>query len=212
MKTVLFDFDGTIADTLPLIYSAFRSTFQQFLGKHYADSDIRKLMGPAEIPIIESLISADQQETAIEYFYQTYEDEHRSIHNHPEIIRMLDTFQAHNIKMGLVTAKGRRSADISIHALGLARYFNPVICGDEVSKGKPDPEGIYQAMEQLAAKPDTTLFVGDGNADIGAARAAGITAVGVNWLNDLHPTKVLQPEPDYFFRDISQFTRWVIDR
>ncbi|MDR7317817.1 beta-phosphoglucomutase-like phosphatase (HAD superfamily) [Brevibacillus nitrificans] len=46
MRTLLFDFDGTVADTLPLIFTAFRSTFERFLQKHYTDDQIIALFGP----------------------------------------------------------------------------------------------------------------------------------------------------------------------
>ncbi|GED34159.1 HAD hydrolase-like protein [Brevibacillus centrosporus] len=52
MRTILFDFDGTVADTLPLIFTAFRSTFQRFLHKHYTDEQIIALFGPTETGIV----------------------------------------------------------------------------------------------------------------------------------------------------------------
>lgn len=54
MRTLLFDFDGTVADTLPLIFTAFRSTFERFLQKHYTDDQIIALFGPTETGIVKN--------------------------------------------------------------------------------------------------------------------------------------------------------------
>lgn len=70
MKTILFDFDGTIADTLPVVFKGFRSTFLHFLDQIYTDQDILNLFGPPEIPILTSLIPADRHESAIAHYLQ----------------------------------------------------------------------------------------------------------------------------------------------
>ncbi|WP_251081456.1 HAD family hydrolase, partial [Frankia sp. Mgl5] len=84
------------------------------------------------------------------------------------------------MKLGIVTGKGSNSAEISIAQLQLAPFFPVVITGDDVAEPKPHPEGILLAMKLLQAEPQTTLYVGDSDSDIKAAKAAGVTSVGVN--------------------------------
>jgi pyrophosphatase PpaX len=156
MRTILFDFDGTVADTLPLIFTAFRSTFQQFLHRRYADEEIVAMFGPTETGILQAMIPPDQVEQALDHFFRVYAEGHRHVHNPAEIALMLDRLRETGIVMGIVTGKGRRSADISLQAWGLARYFDVVITGDDVSRPKPDPEGILAAMERLGARAEQT--------------------------------------------------------
>jgi pyrophosphatase PpaX len=210
MRTILFDFDGTVADTLPLIFSAFRSTFQQFLHRHYTDEEIVAMFGPTETGILQAMIPADQAEAALDHFFRVYAEEHRRVQNPAEIALMLDRLREAGIVMGIVTGKGRRSADISLRAWGLARYFDVVITGDDVSKPKPDPEGILAAMERLGARAEQTLYVGDSDADVLAGRAANLITVGVDWLPVTQKAGRFQPEPDYLFTDPSAFADWVL--
>lgn len=123
---------------------------------------------------------------------------------------MLTRFKQAGIRMGVVTGKGRRSADISLRVLQLAEYFDVMITGDDVVHPKPHPEGIFMAMRELGGEKETTCFVGDSDADIAAARAAGITAVGVNWLSVSQKTGGFTPKPDCVFTDTAAFMRWVL--
>ncbi|MED1852130.1 HAD-IA family hydrolase [Brevibacillus borstelensis] len=212
MRTILFDFDGTVADTLPMIFNSFRSTFQHFLQRHYTDQEIVAMFGPPEMGILENMIASEQLADAVTHFYDFYAAEHQLVSNPPEMIRLLDRLEQAGISMGIVTGKGRRSADISLKEWGLAPYFDVVIAGDEVTNPKPDPEGILLAMEQLGATPEQTIYVGDSNADIIAGKAAGLVTVGVTWLPVTQKTGGFQPEPDYEFTDTDAFAEWVLGR
>ncbi len=209
-KTILFDFDGTIADTLPFCFTAFRSTFSTFLSKEYTDAQIVSLFGPTEIEMIKKQIPATHHAEAIDHFYRVYTEEQAREQSPPKILRMIDAFHRAGLKLGIVTGKGRRSADISMQLLQLQPYFSIVITGDDVEKPKPDPEGIHKSMNALGATADETWFVGDSDADIKAARAAGVTAVGVNWFTVSQKASGFEPEPDYYFTDPDEFVRIVL--
>lgn len=210
--TVLFDFDGTIADTLPAIFTAMRHTFYTYLQEHYSDQQIIELFGPPEAGIIQNKIPSAQYEEALHCFYEKYVDEHRELQTPLSLLTMLETFQQAGIKMGIITGKGRRSADLSLDALNLTPYFSLVIAGDEVTNHKPHPEGILHAMEQLQASPENTLYVGDSQADITAAKAAGIYAVGVNWFPASQSNGIFDPAPDVLFTDPDKMTEWLLKR
>ncbi|USG64723.1 HAD-IA family hydrolase [Brevibacillus ruminantium] len=212
MRTILFDFDGTVANTLPLIYNSFRSTFLQFLNEHYTDEQIVAMFGPPELGILENMIARDQLEDAVTHFYDFYTAEHHRVANHPDMADMLAQLQKRGLRMGVVTGKGRRSADISLREWGLASFFDVVIAGDEVAQPKPHPEGILSAMEQMGARPEETIFVGDSNYDIIAGKAAGLVTVGVTWLPVTQKIGSFQPEPDFQFSDPQAFLDWVGER
>jgi len=212
MRTILFDFDGTVADTLPLIFTAFRSTFQQFLQEHYTDEQIVALFGPTETGILQNKLPSHVHDNALAHFYRVYTDEHSRIQNPENIRNMLVELHTAGIQMGIVTGKGRKSADISLREWGLDKYFSVVITGDEVTDPKPHPEGIFTAMKQLGATPEDTIFVGDSDADVLAGRAAGLQTVGVDWLLVTQKSGKFAPEPDYYFTDVRAFTDWILGR
>lgn len=210
MRTILFDFDGTVADTLPLIFTAFRSTFQHFLQKHYTDEQIIALFGPTETGIVKNELPPHEHEAALDHFFAAYSDEHVRLQNPPEIARMLEQLRTIGIQTGIVTGKGQRSADISLRQWHLSSYFDVVITGDDVTYPKPHPEGILLAMEQLGANASETIYVGDSDADVLAGRAAGLTTVGVDWLAVTQKAGMFDPQPDYLFTDVQSFVDWVM--
>ncbi|MED1725487.1 HAD-IA family hydrolase [Brevibacillus parabrevis] len=210
MRTILFDFDGTVADTLPLIFTAFRSTFQRFLQEHYSDEQIVAMFGPTETGILQNKLPAHEHEAALDHFFHVYTLEHAQVQNPPQLAKMLDQLHSAGIQMGVVTGKGRRSADISLREWGLEKYFSVVITGDEVTEPKPHPEGIFTALKQLGATAENAIFVGDSDADIIAGRAAGLTTVGVDWLLVTQKAGSFDPEPDYRFSDAQAFVDWVL--
>ncbi len=161
MKTVLFDFDGTVADTLPIIFSAFRSTFHTFLNSAYPDEQIVGLFGPTETGILHKLIPAVNLHEAVEHFFHAYEREHSLPVENDPVREMLTHFKQAGIRMGVVTGKGRRSADISLRALELAEYFDVMITGDDVVHPKPHPEGIFMAMPNggIPLRPDSSCRI-----------------------------------------------------
>lgn len=209
MKTVLMDFDGTVADTLPVECHAFRETFVRFARRHCTDEEIIGMFGPTEIPIIRAVVPSGRQDAAIEHFYALYDQGHDAI-RHPAMEVMLARLHQAGVRLGVVTGKGRRSALISLQRLGLDRYFPVVITGDDVSRPKPDPEGILLAMRQLGAEPGNTMYVGDSSADIRAARAAGVTAVGVQWFSVTQAKGAFDPAPDHHFTDPAAFADWLL--
>jgi HAD superfamily hydrolase (TIGR01509 family) len=210
MRTVLFDFDGTVADTLPLIFTSFRSTFHTFLDQHYTDQQVLGLFGPTETVILQNMLPSEQLETGLLHFFDVYTKEHHRVENPSAIVHMLEQFKAAGIRMGIVTGKGRRSADISLREWGLEAFFEVVITGDEVTSPKPHPEGILSAMQQMKANPAQTIYVGDSNVDVIAGRAAGLTTVGVDWLDVTQKSGSFDPEPDYLFTDVAAFAKWVL--
>ncbi|MFM1650687.1 HAD family hydrolase [Brevibacillus sp. B_LB10_24] len=210
VKAVLFDFDGTLADTLPVIYLAFQGVFREFEQREVTPEEIVKMFGPPEAGVLERQIKrvADVQ-PAIERFYQLYAENHRElVRASAEINRMLQYLKERGLRMGVVTGKGRRSADISLRLLEMDSYFDIVVTGDDVVRPKPHPEGIHSVLERLEVPAAEALFVGDSNADIRAGKAAGMRTIGVKWFEETQ-TDCFSPEPDYLFETVADFQQFL---
>ncbi|ANY69324.1 hypothetical protein BBD42_24685 [Paenibacillus sp. BIHB 4019] len=191
----IFDFDGTIADTLPLCFESFRQVFGKYNGVLLSDKEIESWFGPSEVGIIKNNLT--QQEnlgSAIELYYQVYEKEHeRLVNKSLSVNAMLNTLLDHKKDVGIVTGKGRRSFDISLNKLELAKYFSFCITGDDVSHPKPDKEGIQKILSYYNTPNIKAVYFGDSNADIEAARNANVASVGVSWFLD----NKFYTNPDY---------------
>lgn len=76
MKAIIFDFDGTIANTLPICYYSFQSVFKEFDNRDLSNEDIKAMFGPSETGIIRENLIHLNKEQAIEMYYEKYLENH----------------------------------------------------------------------------------------------------------------------------------------
>ncbi len=180
MRAVLFDLDGTLTDTLPLVIAAVNAALAPVWGAARTPEEIRRLFGPPEGQLIAA--EAPQDSEAIERFYRYYRAHHRhTARVYPGVRPMLSTLLERGHLLALVTNKGRRSALITLEEFGLRRFFRAIVDGDDVSRPKPAPEGIGLALERLGAGAAEAAYVGDMPSDLLASRAAGVAAWAAAW-------------------------------
>lgn len=181
MRAAIFDLDGTLTDTLGLVFLSVNAALAPIWGGPRSEEEIRKLFGPTEERLI-ARATAHGREEAIERFFRCYEDAHdRLAHLFPGVREMLLALAQGGTKIGLVTNKGRRSTEISLRRLQLSALVSAIACGDDVERPKPDPAGILQVASALGTSPQEAIYVGDSPGDMLAARAAGAHAVAAGW-------------------------------
>jgi len=204
----IFDFDGTIADTLPICIEAFQETFAQYGGPRLDAAGVRALFGPSEEGVLAGTLGAEA-DAALE----SYLDQYRLLHEtcstpFPGIRRLLDALRHRGVPLAIVTGKGPRSVRISLDYIGLAGYFDPI------EAGSPDGSVKGQAMTRVAqawdVAPERIVSVGDHVNDVREARRAGTIPVSVVWA---HPdsAEVLQAEePEALFVSVDDFASWLV--
>ncbi|WP_096435181.1 HAD family hydrolase [Alteribacter populi] len=205
MKAIIFDFDGTLADTLPVCYNAFQYVFKEFDGKDLSPEEIKRMFGPSETGIIKENLSHVNKEEAIENYYTKYLDNHTYlVMENEEIKELLVYLQDKGIKLGIVTGKAKRSLDISLRALQMEHFFDVIITGDDVTQAKPHPEGVAKALSSLGVGNDEAMFIGDSDADVEAGIRANVITVGVNWLPNYQAVEFTS-QPNLHFTNVSVF-------
>lgn len=206
IKAVLFDFDGTLADTLELSFYAFTSIFKKYDNRDVSTEQLIAMFGPTEDGIItENLAHKESIPEAIAEYYEIYRAGHAAqVHSSDDMHKLLHYLKSNRIQMGVITGKSRRAFDISVESLGMSDFFDIVITGDDVQKAKPDPEGIRIALAFLGVSKDEAVFVGDSNADIKAGKAAEVRTYGVQWLST-YQSFHFEVEPDLIFTKVGQF-------
>ncbi|CAH1220408.1 Pyrophosphatase PpaX [Paenibacillus auburnensis] len=206
IQAVLFDFDGTLADTLPLSFTAFKAVFRQYENRDVTNDELVAMFGPTEEEIIEANFSNKAAvPQAVQDYFSIYETGHagESVRNQ-EIAGLLQWLKDQGIKTAVITGKGKRAYRISSEALNMRGIFQLAITGDDVEKPKPDPEGIHKALDILGIDPADAVFIGDSNADILAGKAAGLRTYGVRWLST-YQSQTYDVEPDGVFSHVSEF-------
>jgi len=103
---------------------------------------------------------------------------------------VLERLKSERRRLGIVTAKRRRTVDLAFSLLPLERYFDTVVTAEQTKQHKPHPEPVLAALERLGSSPDEAAFVGDSPFDMGAGKAAGVFTVAVSW-GKIHPVERL---------------------
>ncbi|MFD1926970.1 pyrophosphatase PpaX [Sporosarcina siberiensis] len=202
INTLLFDFDGTLLDTNELIIQ----TFQHVLGNHYPGKyermDILKFLGPT---LHESFNSVNPEST--EQLIQEYRAWNMMMHDElakefDGVSETLNLLKAAGMKMAIVSTKKKDMVLKGIDLLDVDGVFDVVICMDDVTKTKPDPEPILLALEKLEAEKENTLMIGDNYHDIEGGQNAGVRTAGVSW--SIKGEQFLQNyKPDYMLHHIT---------
>lgn len=197
IQAVLFDFDGTLADTLPLSFKAFRAVFMKYEGKTLTDAEIVQTFGPTEEEIItENLSNPAHVDEAVVYYYEVFEKDFQKHVQVSEAIQdLISKLRDLYIPMVIITGKSRRCLDICLRNLELDGFFAATITGDEVERSKPDPEGIFKAVQLLGLSTSDVVFVGDSDADIAAGKSAEVLTIGAHWFDTVQNVE-FSVEPD----------------
>ena len=182
IKAVLFDLDGTLADTAPDLGHA--------LNRQRIDRNLSPL--PIELIRVEASTGArgllrlgfqiklgdSGYEAMREEFLNFYEERLcHDTHLFPGIAELLDELDARNLLWGIVTNKPGRFTNPLLQQLGLSSRAACVISGGDTAKYKPHPEPLLTAIRALAVAPDECIYLGDDVRDVEASLAAGIEPI-----------------------------------
>lgn len=206
---VIFDQDGTVADTLEVIYEAFVETVRRYAGRRVSRSELFAAMGPPEEKMLKRLVPEAAFPEAVEFFFSHYDQAGDRVRLFPGMERALDLLQQAGIHLGLFTGKGKRGTRSTFEKLGLGKWFASPVTGDDVERYKPDPEGVHKALSIAGVPADRALVVGDSPYDVLAGRAAGTrTAVALWGAADAAPSD--GTEADFRLRRPADLLRAVL--
>jgi len=204
-KGVFFDLDGTLADTVDLILMSFRHTMRTHLGETPPDHRFLESIGkPLPVQLREFARSDEEHED----MRQTYVRFQRGVHDDmvrpfPGAAEVLEELRRRGVALAVVTSKASGVARRTMEVCGLWGRVDVVIGGDQVARGKPDPEPVTMALRALGlhGHASDVVFVGDSPFDLRSGRAAGTRTAAVGWGPHVRP--VLDAErPDYFLDDL----------
>ncbi len=197
---VLFDLDGTLADTIELILRCYRHTMEVHLGAPLPDERWLAGIGTPLRVQLRAFARDDAEAVAMERTYATFQETvyDRTVALYPGIRGMVDALRERGVPLAVVTSKHSRMAGRTLERCGLRDAFPVLVTADQVVRGKPDPEPVLLALERLGLSHQAgrTLFVGDSTFDLRAGRAAGTLTAAALW--GPFPREVLEAEmPDY---------------
>jgi len=209
-KSVIFDLDGTIADTLPLCITAFKKSIEPLLGNEITEEEIIATFGPSEEGTIRKLIPLYEAK-GVQAYLNNYEQLHHTCPDaFPGIIELLDALQAKGVHLAMVTGKGMHSTRISLKQFGLNKYFTIVETGSPDGPNKVN--GIRAALNRLNISAEEAIYVGDAPSDILYCKEIGIPIASAAWATTANPEALKKLNPDWIFYTVKDFSEWIADR
>jgi pyrophosphatase PpaX len=172
-RAVVFDLDGTLLDSLPLVLAAITHALEPF-GTRPTMEIFATLGGPPERFLGPLLGDLKHLPVALGRLGTFHRENAHLIRPYEGVTALLDQLRSHGVQVGLWTGRDRVSADWLLRYHRLEGYFATSVCGDDLSSHKPDPAGLVEIMRRLDVAPGETLFVGDSDVDVLGGRGGGV--------------------------------------
>ncbi len=176
LRAVVFDFDGTLVDSLPLVLRAITHAIEPF-GPRPSMDIFAKLGGPPErfLPgLIEDARHVPAAIARMGDYHARHQDQIRPFDGVEIVLRQL---RDAGLRLAVWTGRDRATTELLIAEHGLGEHFAIVVCGDDLPTHKPDPEGLREILARLGVPPAEALMVGDADVDVLGAAACGVPAV-----------------------------------
>jgi len=180
---IVFDLDGTLADTLPDLTAAANFACRRLDLPEHPPEAVRGMIGGGELKLIQRLVGPGHQDR-VEECLQLYLD-YYSRHNgdltrlYPGVAETLARLAGK--KLAVLSNKLQRLTQQTLEALNLTRFFVAIRGGGSQIPLKPAPDHLSALMTDLGVGPSRTLMVGDKTADIQAGRGAGAFTAAVTY-------------------------------
>jgi len=182
MQAVLFDLDGTLADTAPDLGHALNLQRERHGLPPLPQDIIRPYASHGTVGLFDigfGLTPQDERFAPMREEYLALYTANLCLHTtlFPGMAELLAALEARNISWGVVTNKPARFTNPLLELLGLTQRAASIISGDTCAHPKPHPEPLLRAAREAGADPASCLYVGDAERDIEAAHAAGMPAL-----------------------------------
>ncbi|NLJ57840.1 MAG: HAD-IA family hydrolase [Tissierellia bacterium] len=182
INTVIFDFDGTLADTSGLVLNSFKHIYSKYHNRKCDEEYILSIFGePLEITLRREF--ADFKFEDVMTSYREYQNDkfEKDVKVFDTVIETLDYLKSNNFKLGIATSRLRASTLWALKVLKIDKYFEVLVAVDDVIKHKPNKEALIKVINQLNSSTESSLYVGDSKYDMECALNAEVTPVLVGW-------------------------------
>lgn len=172
-RAVVFDLDGTLLDSLSLVLEALRHALQPY--GLQPTMDIFPLLGGPPERFLQTLVHDPKDVPVVmERLVEFHRVNGHLLRPFAGAQKLLENLHGRGIRLGLWTGRDRISADWLLRHHGLERFFSAIVCGDDLSTHKPDPEGLREILRRLGVNPADTLYVGDADVDVLGGASCGV--------------------------------------
>lgn len=156
-RAVVFDLDGTLLDSLPLVLAAITHAIEPFGGPRPTRDIFATLGGPPERFMPALLNDLSQVPEAVARMERYHTENTHLIQSFAGAAELLDALGALGVRTAIWTGRDRKSTEALLVRHGLAEHFATVVCGDDLPTHKPDPAGLREILRRLGVPPTEAM-------------------------------------------------------
>ena len=180
---VIFDMDGVMVDTAPQHFAAWRQVFAE-MGRELGEEEFRATFGWRNREILQYVLGDRVSEVQVEELGRRKEEYYRAllrggVEAAPGFMHLLAALRDDGFKIAVGTSAPRQNVELILDVLSIREQLDAVVSGEDVDRGKPDPETFLLAAQRCNVEPRRCLVFEDAVAGIQAAKAAGMRCIGV---------------------------------
>ena len=205
MQAAIFDLDGVIVNTVPLHFKAWQRMFAEY-GKEFDFEDYKeKVDGILRIDgaraILTDIDEAELKKAADKkqvYFLEYLNSEEISVYN--DTVDLVKALKKEKIKRSVISSS--KNCLPILKKVNLVELFDVILPGNDVTKGKPDPQVFFMAAEKMSVEPGSCVVFEDAVLGVEAGKRAGMKCVGV----DRHGNPERLKKADLVVGDLGEVT------
>ena len=183
IKGIIFDMDGTIVDSLPYHYEAWKIFFNENKVENFSEK-LNEYKGGGTLDLMRTIYGNQYSKKELKKMSEDKEKIFRKIYKGEikQILgfkKFLDELKSKDIMVGLASNAIRKNVSMIINELEIYDYFDSIICGDEVINGKPNPEMFNETIDRFNINKDECLIFEDSLEGVLAAKNSGVKVIGI---------------------------------
>jgi HAD superfamily hydrolase (TIGR01509 family) len=183
IKGIIFDMDGTIVDSLPYHYEAWKIFFKENKVQNFSEK-LNEYKGGGTLDLMRTVYGNQYSKKELKKMSEDKEKIFRKIYKGEikQILgfkKFLDELKSKDIMVGLASNAIRKNVTMIINELEIYDHFDSIICGDEVINGKPNPEMFNETIDRFNINKDECLIFEDSLEGVLAAKNSGIKVIGI---------------------------------
>ena len=210
IKNYIFDFDGTLMDTAPVILATMRATFEELGLPERTEEECRATIGLRLEEIPKALFPERSDIGSI--YAETYRrlfplyNKPGVARPFPNVIETIKKLHADGHGLAIASSRSHKSLEEFVQGMGLEEAFQILIAGDDVQHGKPSPEPVLTILEKMNWKAEETLVIGDAAVDILMGKAASCQTCAVTYGNGTL-TELESAAPDFLIDNLTELLK-----
>lgn len=208
IKNIIFDFDGTLVDTAPLIIKTMQAAMKELELPEKSEEECRSTIGLRleEIPAVLWPETHDLSERYATTYRRIFDKLKRplNVECFPDVIDSLRSLHSDGYNMAIASSRSHKSLEEYVNLFGLSDCFSMLIGGNDVINGKPSPDPVLAILNAQGWNAAETLTVGDAPVDILMGKAAGTLTCGVTYGNSTYE-EVDAVRPDFLITSFKRF-------